>query len=83
MKPIREHDPPHRDLGGSYTAKFEEIFHYQGKEKDERLEEDTKKEIVHLYSDVYHKNGKPYLYDAARNRYISATLLWTEPIKIG
>lgn len=59
---------PERDLSSSYTAKFEEIFHYQGKEKDERLDDDVKKEIVHLFSDVFHKNGKPYLYDAGRNR---------------
>lgn len=53
-----------RELAGSYTDKFEVILHCGGKE----LEGETKMEIVHLYSDVFHKNGKPYLYDEKRNR---------------
>lgn len=63
----------HRELAQrqSYSDKFEVVFHY-GKDnkdfKDETLDEDVKNEIVHLYWDVYHKNGKPYLYDNKKNR---------------
>ena len=49
------------------------IFHY-GNGKDETLDEEIKTEIVHLYSDVYHKNGKPYIYDTKRNRYVLSCL---------
>lgn len=57
----------HREIATrqSYTDKFEVVFHYG---KDEMLDEDIKNEIAHLYWDVYHKNGKPYLYDGKRNR---------------
>jgi len=59
----------HREIASkhSFIDKFEVIFHY-GNGKDETLDEETKTEIVHLYSDVYHKNGKPYIYDTKRNR---------------
>ena len=49
----------------TYMDKFEVVFHYG---KEEALEDEIKNEIVHLYWDVYHKNGKPYLYDNKRNR---------------
>jgi len=49
----------------SYTDKFEAVFHHG---KDENMDEELKNEIVHLYWDVFHKNGKPYLYDIKRNR---------------
>jgi len=59
----------HREIASkhSFIDKFEVIFHY-GNGKDETLDEEIKTEIVHLYSDVYHKNGKPYIYDTKRNR---------------
>ena len=57
----------------SFIDKFEVIFHY-GNGKDETLDEEIKTEIVHLYSDVYLKNGKPYIYDTKRNRYVLSCL---------
>ena len=53
----------------SYSDKFEVVFHYGKDSKDDTLDEEVKNEIVHLYWDVYHKNGKPYLYDSKKNRY--------------
>ena len=48
-----------------YKDKFDVIFHHG---REEKMDENTKSEIVHLYCDVYYKNAKPYIFDQTKSR---------------